>query len=67
MDSKAGITSLDEGCIKMSQHLTKNFAIVITKVDKISSAELDVLIKQCSNTLQSHKFYSPFIVITSTK
>ena len=67
VDAKAGLTDLDENCIKMSQHIKKNFAIVITKVDKINSEELNILIEKCSNTLKNYKYYSPFITLTSAK
>lgn len=53
---------------KLSSDKGINFNVIYTKCDKIKRvSEIEGIIKATKDTLLEYKFYSPFVIFTSSK
>ncbi len=67
IDSRRGIKSEDMEIMKMLDETAVSYQIILTKIDKISAAELAETIKSTSAEIAKHAAALPDILITSSE
>lgn len=59
---------MDHEIFKMAQSKGINFNIVFTKIDKLKKpSDIQTILKNAKDSIMKYKFYSPFVVFTSSK
>lgn len=67
IDSRHGITKVDEQILSLLDSAAVTFQIVLTKADKIKESERRKTLQQVSKALQAHPAAFPEILITSSE
>ena len=67
IDARHGVKAVDEEILTLLDRSAVTFQAVLTKVDKISRAELEAVIEQVKGALRKHPAAYPEIVVTSSE
>lgn len=67
IDSRHGIKAVDEEILDLLDRAAVTFQVVLTKSDKISSAERDAVLAQVRGALAKHPAAYPELVVTSAE
>lgn len=67
IDARHGVKAVDEDILKLLDRSAVTYQAVLTKIDKISRAELEAVIEQVKGALGKHPAAYPEIVVTSSE
>ncbi|WP_431298449.1 ribosome biogenesis GTP-binding protein YihA/YsxC [Tabrizicola sp. BL-A-41-H6] len=67
IDARHGVKAVDEEILKLLDRSAVTYQAVLTKIDKISRAELEAVIEQVKGALGKHPAAYPEIVATSSE
>ncbi len=67
IDARHGVKAVDEEILKLLDRSAVTYQAVLTKIDKISRAELEAVIEQVKGALGKHPAAYPEIVVTSSE
>ncbi|MDP3264014.1 MAG: ribosome biogenesis GTP-binding protein YihA/YsxC [Tabrizicola sp.] len=67
IDARHGIKAVDEEILKLLDRSAVTYQAVLTKIDKISRAELEAVTEQVKGALGKHPAAYPEIVVTSSE
>ncbi len=67
IDSRHGVKAVDEEILDLLDRAAVTFQAVLTKVDKISAAELDAVLVQVRGALAKHPAAYPELIVTSAE
>ena len=67
IDTRHGVKAVDEEILSMLDRSAVAFQVVMTKADKVSTAERDANIAQVQGALAKHVAAYPEIVVTSSE
>lgn len=67
IDARHGIKQVDQEILKRLNQSAVTFQVVLTKIDKIKTAEIDKVVAQVSDGLAKHPAAFPEIVLTSSE
>ncbi len=66
VDARHGVKPVDNEIMKLLDQTAVNFQVVLTKIDKLKTAELDKVLTQVRGELQKHPAAYPELVTTSS-
>lgn len=67
IDTRHGVKAVDEEILTLLDRSAVTFQVVMTKADKVSTAERDRAIEQVKGALKAHPAAYPEIVVTSSE
>ena len=67
IDARHGVKAVDEEILKLLDRSAVTYQAVLTKIDKISRAELEAVIEQVKGALGKHPAAYPEILVTSSE
>jgi GTP-binding protein len=67
VDARHGIKDVDEEILKLLDRSAVTFQVVLTKVDKISTAAKEAVIEQVKGAMAKHVAAYPEIIVTSSE
>ncbi len=67
IDARHGVKAVDEDILKLLDRSAVTYQAVLTKIDKISRAELETVIEQVKGALGKHPAAYPQILVTSAE
>jgi GTP-binding protein len=67
IDARHGVKAVDEEILDLLDKSAVTFQVVLTKVDKVKSSELDAILAQTRAALSRHPAAFPEIVLTSSE
>lgn len=67
IDSRTGITKIDNEMIQILEKMQINISLVFTKIDKLNQSEKSKLVKEINNNLKTKMFNNVFVLSSAKK